>query len=108
MTVIIDNDIFYSFFSERIYWPVKHSCLYIALYLCNADCKGCISKTGCSCTLFQKANDLTAAISFFIEKDMMPFQIVERPGFFRLMKTAVPHYKVLLRTFFFKTEIPKL
>lgn len=43
-----------------------------------------------------------------LQKDMMPFQIVERPGFLKLMNVAVPHYKVPSRTFFSKTEIPKL
>ncbi|XP_056092489.1 E3 SUMO-protein ligase ZBED1-like [Rhinichthys klamathensis goyatoka] len=38
----------------------------------------------------------------------MPFQIVERPGFLRLMKVAVPHYKVPSRKYFSKTEIPNL
>ncbi|XP_051517506.1 protein Wnt-7a-like isoform X3 [Myxocyprinus asiaticus] len=41
----------------------------------------------------KNAQDITAAISYYIAKDMMPFQIVERPGFLRLMKVAVPHYK---------------
>jgi hypothetical protein len=39
---------------------------------------------------------------------MMPFQIVERPGFLRLMKVAVPHDNVPSRTLFSKTEIPNL
>jgi hypothetical protein len=39
---------------------------------------------------------------------MMPFQIVERPGFLRLMKDAVPHYEVPSRTFFVTPEIPNL
>ena len=50
------------------------------------------------------AKDLTAAISCFISKDMMPFQVVEMPGFLRMMKVAVPHYKVPSRTFFSKTD----
>jgi len=54
------------------------------------------------------AKDLTAALSYFIAKDMMPFQIVERPGFLRLMKVAVPHYKVPSRNFFTKTEKPQM
>ncbi|XP_051800213.1 E3 SUMO-protein ligase ZBED1-like [Acanthochromis polyacanthus] len=54
------------------------------------------------------AKDLTAAISYFIAKDMMPFQTVERPGFLNVMKVAVPHYKVPSRNHFSKTEIPKM
>jgi hypothetical protein len=42
----------------------------------------------------KNTQDLTAALSYHIAKDMMPFQTVERPGFLRLMKVAVPHYKV--------------
>ncbi|XP_064877113.1 E3 SUMO-protein ligase ZBED1 [Oncorhynchus nerka] len=38
----------------------------------------------------------------------MPFQIVERPDFLRLMKVAMPHYKVPSPTLFYKTEIPNL
>jgi hypothetical protein len=49
-----------------------------------------------------------AALSYNIAKDMMPFQIVESPGFLRLMKVAMPHYKVPSQTLFFKTEIPYL
>lgn len=56
----------------------------------------------------KNAQDLTAALSYYIAKDMMPFQIVERPGFLRLMKVAVPHYKVPSPTLFYKTEIPNL
>nr|XP_054591712.1 E3 SUMO-protein ligase ZBED1-like [Nothobranchius furzeri] len=56
----------------------------------------------------QKAQELTAAIAYLIAKDMMPFRIVERPGFLRMMKVAVPHYKVPTRNYFSKTEIPKM
>nr|XP_054589246.1 E3 SUMO-protein ligase ZBED1-like [Nothobranchius furzeri] len=56
----------------------------------------------------QKAQELTAAITYLIAKDMMPFRTVERPGFLRMMKVAVPHYKVPTRNYFSKTEIPKM
>lgn len=56
----------------------------------------------------KNALDLAVALSYYIAKDMMPFQIVERPGFLRLMNFAMPHYKVPSRTFFSKTEIPNL
>jgi hypothetical protein len=47
------------------------------------------------------AQDLTAALSYYIAKDMTPFHIVERPGFLRLMKVAVPHCKVSAAHFIF-------
>jgi hypothetical protein len=34
--------------------------------------------------------------------------MVERPGFLRMMKVAVPLYKVPSRNYFSKTEIPKM
>ena len=56
----------------------------------------------------KKAQDLNKALGYWIARDMMAFQVVERPGFVRLMKVAVPHYKVPSRNFFSKTEIPHL
>ncbi|XP_038860759.1 E3 SUMO-protein ligase ZBED1-like [Salvelinus namaycush] len=56
----------------------------------------------------KNAQGLTAALSYYIAKDMMPFQIVEKPGFLRLMKVAVTHYKVPSQTLLSKTEIKDL
>lgn len=56
----------------------------------------------------KKAQELTTAISYCIAKDVMPFQMVERPGFLQLIKVAVPHYIVPSHTFFSKTAIPKM
>lgn len=39
---------------------------------------------------------------------MMPFQVVEKPGFLKIMKVAAPLYKVPSRKFFSKNEIPKM
>ncbi len=39
---------------------------------------------------------------------LMPFQVVEKPGFFKLMKIAAPLYKVPSRKLFSKNEIPKM
>lgn len=109
MTVIINNYIFYSLFSQRgsagqSSAPATTS----QSTLVTQTVKDAFQKQAAYAPSSQKANDLNAAISFFIAKDMMPFQIVERLGFLRMMKTAVPHYKVPSRTFFSKTEIPKL
>lgn len=38
----------------------------------------------------------------------MPFTMVERPGFLKIINTAAPHYKVPSRNYFSKTEIPNL
>lgn len=56
--------------------------------------------------LQNNTQDLTAAIPFYISKDWMPFQIVQRSGFVKVMKVAMPPYKVPSQTLFFKTEIP--
>lgn len=56
----------------------------------------------------KNAEELTAAIAYSLAKDMMPFQMVERPGFLKIMKTAVPHYKVPTRNYFSKTAIPNM
>lgn len=39
-------------------------------------------------------------------KGTMPFQIVEKPWFFRLMKKAVPQYKVQSRSYFSSNKVP--
>ena len=56
----------------------------------------------------KNAQDLTAAIAYCMPKYMIPFRMVERPGFLRMMKVAVPLYKVHSLNCFSKTEIPKL
>ena len=38
----------------------------------------------------------------------MPFRVVERPGFLKLMKKAAPLYKVPKRKYFSKTVIPRM
>lgn len=56
----------------------------------------------------KNAKDLNGAVAYFISKEMMPFQIVEKPGFLKMMKTAAPLYKVPTRQFFSRTEVPRL
>ena len=95
MTVIINNYIFYLFFSQRGsagQSSAAATTLHSALVMQTV--KDAFQKQAAYALSSQKANDLNAAISFFIAKDMMPFQIVERLGFLRLMKYALPHYKV--------------
>lgn len=47
-------------------------------------------------------------MAFFVAKDMMPFEVVERPGFIHLVKSAVPQYKVPGRSYFCEEQIPDL
>uniref|UniRef100_A0AAY4AZD2 HAT C-terminal dimerisation domain-containing protein n=1 Tax=Denticeps clupeoides TaxID=299321 RepID=A0AAY4AZD2_9TELE len=56
----------------------------------------------------KQAEDLNKAVVYFIAKDMMPFQIVEKPGFLHLMKKAVPQYKVPTRNYFSTTKLPAM
>ncbi|XP_034540402.1 zinc finger BED domain-containing protein 1-like [Notolabrus celidotus] len=56
----------------------------------------------------KQAQDLNNAVAYFISKDMMPFQIVEKPGFLHLMKKAVPQYKVPSRSYFSANKIPAM
>lgn len=56
----------------------------------------------------KQAQDSNKAVAYFISKDMMPFQIVEKPGFLHLMKKAVPQYKVPTRSYFSTNEIPAM
>lgn len=52
----------------------------------------------------KNAQGLTSVIAYCIAKDMMPFQMIKRPGFLRMIKVAVPNYKVPTRNYFSKTE----
>ncbi|XP_051529142.1 E3 SUMO-protein ligase ZBED1-like [Myxocyprinus asiaticus] len=51
---------------------------------------------------------ITESLAYFIAKDMMPFRIVERPGFNALMKTVAPKYKIPRRQHFSEKEIPNM
>ncbi|KYN21735.1 hypothetical protein ALC57_05886, partial [Trachymyrmex cornetzi] len=44
-----------------------------------------------------KAADITNKIIFMLAKDNMPFSTVEKEGFYTLMKTLVPLYKIPCR-----------
>ena len=46
-------------------------------------------------------------MAFFIAKDMMPFQVVEKPGFKHLMQKTAPRYKLPSRVYFSDSEIPQ-
>lgn len=54
------------------------------------------------------AKELNEALGYYIAKDNLSFQAVERPGFLMFAKTAVPQYQVPTRHFFSGTEIPRM
>ncbi len=56
----------------------------------------------------KQAQDLNKAVAYFISKDMMPFQIVEKPRILHLMKKAVTQYKVPTRSYFSTNKIPAM
>ncbi|XP_069476344.1 E3 SUMO-protein ligase ZBED1-like [Ambystoma mexicanum] len=56
----------------------------------------------------KSAQQMNAAVAFFIAKDMVPYYIVERPGFKHLVNQLNPKYELPSRTFFSGKEIPKL
>lgn len=51
---------------------------------------------------------ITESLAYFIAKDMMPFRMVERPGFNALMKTVAPKYKIPRRQHFSEKGIPNM
>lgn len=52
--------------------------------------------------------EITAAMGYFIAKDMMPFQIVEKKGFKALMEKVAPKYKIPHRKYFSEQQIPQM
>ena len=56
----------------------------------------------------KRAEEITNALSHFIAKEMMPFNIVERPGFKKLLSRLDERYEVPSRKYFTKTAIPAL
>ncbi|KAK7944386.1 hypothetical protein WMY93_000114 [Mugilogobius chulae] len=67
-----------------------------------------LSRTAKYAPSSKQAKELNQAVAYFIAKDMLPFQAVEKPGFLHLMKKVAPQYKVPVRTHFSTNEIPKL
>ncbi len=51
---------------------------------------------------------ITDAITYFICKDNIPFNVVSRPGFQKLLKVLEPRYKVPDHTTFSKNKVAKL
>ena len=53
-------------------------------------------------------NEITEAVTFWLAKDMMPIQAVEREGFKRLVKKLDPRYNIPGRKYFSQTALPQL
>ncbi|MBN3304884.1 LRC59 protein, partial [Amia calva] len=56
----------------------------------------------------KQAQELNVAVAYFIAKDMMPFQIVEKFGFRKLVEKLNPTYNLPSRTFFSTKAVPKM
>ena len=56
----------------------------------------------------KRAQEITNALSHFIAKEMMPFNIVERLGFRKLLNKLDDRYVIPSRKYFAKTAIPAL
>ena len=56
----------------------------------------------------KRAQEITNALSHFIAKEMMPFNIVERPGFQKLLNKLDDRYEIPSRKYFTKVAIPAL
>ena len=59
-------------------------------------------------TSSKRAQEITNALSQFIAKEMMPFNIVERPGFQRLLQKLDDRYEIPSRKYFTKVAMPAL
>ena len=56
----------------------------------------------------RRANDITDAIAYFLAKDSVPFNAVERPGFKRLLHVLEPRYHVPSKSTFSRDRMTKL
>lgn len=56
----------------------------------------------------KRAQEITNALSQFIAKEMMPFNVVERPGFQKLVNKLDGRYTIPSRKYFAKMAIPAL
>jgi len=56
----------------------------------------------------KRAQEITNALLYFIAKEMMPFNIVEQPGFRKLLSKLDNRYNIPFRKYFAKTGIPDL
>ncbi|XP_057183139.1 E3 SUMO-protein ligase ZBED1-like [Triplophysa rosa] len=56
----------------------------------------------------KRCKDITRAVSYFIEKDMLPLSTVEQDGFRKLVKVLDCRYELPGRKYFSKTALPQL
>ena len=55
-----------------------------------------------------QAQELNAAVAYYLAKDMQPYRTVERPGFRKLILKLNPRYQMPSRKYFSQQEIPRL
>lgn len=89
--VLNNNDmgifLYFIFITERTDSKAKKYCYWI---ISDTDSWAFQKQTACT-PASKNAEEQTAAIAYCIAKDMQSFWMVERPGFLRIMKVAVPH-----------------
>lgn len=56
----------------------------------------------------KRYNDIIYAIAYYIAKEMLPFSVVEKSGFKKLLSVVDPRYVVPGCKYFTKTAIPKM
>lgn len=55
-----------------------------------------------------QAQQLNHAVTYFLAKDMQPYNTVEKPGFKAMVAKLNPRYKIPSRKHFAEQEIPRL
>lgn len=56
----------------------------------------------------KRAEEITEAITFYLAKDSVPFNAVDRPGFHKLLSVLEPRYQVPSKSTFSRQRIAKL
>ena len=54
-----------------------------------------------------QAQELNHAVASFIAREMQPYQIVEKPGFKKMISKLDPKYQLRTRKYFSNNEIPQ-
>ena len=55
-----------------------------------------------------QAQELSCAVASFFTSEMQPYQIVEKPGFKKMVSKLDPKYQLLTRKYFSDNEIPRM
>ena len=67
-----------------------------------------IERRNCFPSNSPQAQELNAAVAYYLAKDMQPYYTVERPGFRKLIFKLNPRYHMPSRKYFSQQEIPRL